>query len=122
MSASHTAGPICTTDRGTVSQATNISTAVTLDRASGTITTQAANAAAGDEHTFTVNNSLVRATDVPLVAIATYAGAGTPYAVVDRVAAGSFRIGITNVHTADALNAAMTINFIILGAGAAAEA
>ena len=119
MSASHTAGPIRTTDRGTVSQATNISTAVTIDRASGTITTQGATAAAGDEHTFTVNNSVVRATDVPIVAVAAYAGAGTPRAIVDRVAAGSFRINITNVHTADALNATMTINFIVFGAGAA---
>lgn len=99
----------------TVTQASSITTGVTLNRASGTITTVASTLAAAAEATFTVTNSHVETTDVVVVST-TYAGAGTPIVYVQKVAAGSFDISISNLHASDALDAVLVINFIIIKA------
>lgn len=98
---------------GAVTQLTDATTAVTLNTACGQITTFALTTAAGAEEIFTVNNSLVTAKDIPLLAT-TYAGAGTPAVTAKAVAAGSFQLVITNLHASAALNAALTINFGLL--------
>ena len=103
---------------GAVTQLVDSTTAVQLDKPCGQITTVALTTAAGAEEEFTVNNSLVAATDV-IGLSTTYAGAGTPMLSVKGLAAGSFKIVITNVHTADALNALMVINFAVTKAVAA---
>lgn len=54
---------------GAVTQLTNKATGVTINKATGQITTAAAALAAGAEVTFRVTNSAVKATDVPVVAI-----------------------------------------------------
>jgi hypothetical protein len=100
---------------GAVTQITSIVTGVTLNAPCGTITTFAASAAAGAEDgPFTVTNSTIAATDVPVVAIKSYAGTGTPQVYVSAVAAGSFAITITNLHGATALNAAIVISFAVI--------
>lgn len=100
---------------GAVTQGTNITTGVTLNTVCGTITTVAAGAVAGAEDgPFTVTNSAVAATDVVLVSIKSYAGAGTPFAFVSATGAGSFAITITNLHGANALNAAIVLNFAVI--------
>lgn len=103
---------------GAVTQITSASTGVTLSKPCGQITTVALTTAAAAEEAFTVTNTLVAATDVVVVGT-TYAGAGTPIVYCKKVAAGSFDIGITNVHAANALDAVVVINFAVIKAVAA---
>lgn len=98
---------------GAVTQITSSSTGVTLNKITGQITTVALTTAAGAEEQFTVTDSAVAATDVVMLTT-TYAGAGTPIVYCSKVAAGSFQITISNLHTSAALNAAMTLNFVVL--------
>lgn len=97
----------------TAAQATNISTATTLNARRGQITTQGADAAAAAENEFTFTNSFIGVHSVVVTSF-TYGGAGTPIVQAGKMAAGSCTITITNVHSADALNAALVINFVVL--------
>ena len=107
---------------GTVSQATNITTGVVLNRRKGVITTQAASAAADASHTFTVTNSLATATSIIHVNIDNYSGTigtnGNPVVNVDNRTAGTFDIIITNTHSANALNGTLVISYEIIPAHA----
>jgi hypothetical protein len=103
---------------GAVTQITSAATGVTLNKFAGQITTVALTTAAAAEEEFTVTNSKVDANDV-IALSTTYAGAGTPMLSVKGVAAGSFKVVITNVHAANALNALMVINFVVLKSAAA---
>lgn len=100
---------------GAVTQATSTTTGVTLNKRAGVITTFAGTLAGAAEETFIVTNSEVAVGDVVVVCIGTSGGAGLPMAYVSAVAAGSFSITITNL-SASALNAAYTINFVVLKA------
>ena len=97
-----------------VTQGTDRSTAVTINALSGQITTHNASLAAAGEAKFTVNNSLVAANDVPLLAIKTDSTTGTTFFYVSDVSAGSFEITATNLHAATADTSASIINFVIL--------
>lgn len=104
-----------TLTKGLVTQSGAITTAVTLNQPAGDIVTvslsTAASTTAGQ---FTVNNSFVKADSVVLANIIDYTGStGFPVILVDDVAAGSFKITVRNVHTADALNGIPTIGFAI---------
>jgi hypothetical protein len=103
---------------GAVTQITSSSTGVTLNKHCGQITTVALTTAAAAEEEFTVTCDKVAATDV-VVLSTTYAGAGTPMLSVKGTAAGSFKIVITNVHAANALNAVMVINYAVVKSVAA---
>lgn len=103
---------------GTVSQQTDRTTAVTLNTLCGQITTQATSLAAAAEVEFTVNNTKVAATDTIIVNI-TPGGTGTPQAYVSNVSANSFKITITNLHSATADTSADVINFAVIKAVAA---
>lgn len=98
---------------GAVTQITSASTAVTLNKHCGQITTVALTTAAAAEERFTVNCSKVDANDV-VVLSTTYNGAGTPMLSVCNTTLGTFDIVITNVHAANAFNAVMVINFAII--------
>lgn len=100
-------------DGGVVTQDTNTTNPVTLNTNSGQITTYAGSLAAGDEEAFTVNNSVVAVTDVPVVAIVS-TGNGTASASVTAVGAGSFEITVTNLHASAAFNALHVISFAII--------
>lgn len=104
-------------DTGTVTQATSITTGVTLSTMSGQITTVSTTLAAGSDATFQVTNTKVAATDVVVAHLASTSSAGTPVVVVSAVAAGSFDLTITNLHAANALNNTLTINFAVLRTG-----
>lgn len=108
-------GDIDQNDGGTVTQITSLSTGVTLNNRTGAITTVSATLAAGAADAFIVTNSTVGANDAVICHVATYAGTGTPIAVVQTVAGGSFTIRIENQHTADALNAVIVIRFMVFG-------
>lgn len=106
----------------TVTQLTSPTTAVTANSVSGVITTVAdlSSITAASAAEFTVNNSLVTATDRVLVSIVDYAGTyatnGLPVVSVDTIGAGSFKIVISNVHAANALSGAgaLKISFVVL--------
>ena len=99
------------TTGGTVTQATNKSTGVTLNTESGQITMNNAQLNAGVEVTFTVTNSKIAATDV-VVACHGSAGTSVSYLVnANTMAAGSFKVTVSNVSGGN-LSEAIVINFV----------
>ena len=98
---------------GAVTQATNKSTAVTLNQQGGQITMNNAALADGAEVTFQVNNDKVAATDVIVVNHGSAGTAGAYWLVVSAVAAGSFKVTVSNV-SAGSLSEAIVINFVAL--------
>lgn len=96
---------------GTVTQLTSKSTAVTLNKVCGQITTNNAALGAGAEVGFTVNNSAFAATDVVIV----QPGNGNYDARVTDGGAGSFVVRLKNT-SGGSLSDAVTINFAIIKA------
>lgn len=95
---------------GTVTQATSKSTAVTLNKPTGQITMNNAALAAGASVTFTLNNSLVAATDMLLVNVSN----GTSYTAQNySVGSGVAQIRVTNI-TGGSLSEAAVLNFAII--------
>ena len=103
------------TTGGTVTQAdtSGKATGVTLNTASGQITMDDAELAAGAEVSFTVTNSLVAATDVVVVNHGSAGTAGAYLVQANTMAAGSFKITVSNV-SAGALSEAIVLNFVAL--------
>lgn len=98
-----------------VTQATSRSTGVTVNAYQGAITTNAASLAASAQAAFTVTNSKVNANSIVLVSIQSGGGTtGLTIPVVTTIAAGSFVITLTNVHTATADTTASVINFFVI--------
>lgn len=98
---------------GAVTQASNKSTGVTLNTVTGAITMNNAALNAGTEVGFTVTDSAVAATDVIILNIASGATADSYLVGVDAVAAGSFRVTVTNT-SAGNLSEAIVINFAVI--------
>jgi hypothetical protein len=99
---------------GTVTQGTDKSTAVTLNKMSGQITTHAASLAGGASVVFIVNNSLFGANDVVVPQIASAALSTTNYSITAATnGAGSFHLILKN-ETAGALAEAVVIGFVVL--------
>ncbi|MBA2466881.1 MAG: hypothetical protein H0V46_04670 [Sphingomonas sp.] len=113
MTSSGTAGNGYSTGAGgAVVQATNKSTAVTLNKICGRVTMANTSLAAAASVSFTLTNSTIAATDVVLVNIAS-AGTTNAYVItVDAVAAGSCRIHLRNLSAA-ALGEALVLNFAV---------
>lgn len=108
---------LTTNDYGTVTQASSITTGVTVNTLAGTITTVSQTIAAAAEATFVVTNSRVAATDTVCVSLKSTSSAGGPFIVyVSAVAAGSFSISITNPHASAAGDNTLVINYFILKA------
>lgn len=99
-----------------VTQATNKSTGVTLNKRVGKIVMNNASLTAGSEVSFTVTNSTVNADDVVVV---NHASAGTAgaYAVhANAIADGSFKITVGNMSAGD-LGEAAVLQFRVLKSG-----
>lgn len=96
---------------GTVTQATSITTGVTLNAPSGVITCQANTFGNDESETFTLTNSHIDVNDVVLVSFQT--GHAELYATVSDVSAGSCDITIHNSHTG-AGSVAPVLNFAII--------
>jgi hypothetical protein len=111
-------GVIVTQGQAAVTQASSISTAVTCNGYTGVVTTVSQTVAAGADAEFTVNNSSVAATDVVVACIKTHTSAGDFIVAVSAVAAGSFKLRLTNLHASTAGNNVLVINFIVLKAAA----
>lgn len=89
--------------------------AATLNKASGTITSEALVTAAGGTYTLTLTDSAITATDL-IFASVSYGTATTGSPAVTRIqpGAGSVVILIQNVHASAALNGTIKVNFIDL--------
>ena len=97
---------------GTVTQSTNKSTGVTLNKLCGAITLNAAQLNADTAVSFTLTNSFIAATDIVVV---NHASAGTfgAYLCDARAAAGSASVVVRNV-TAGDLSEAIVLRFIVI--------
>lgn len=111
-------GVLVTQGQTAVTQASSITTGVTCSAYSGVITTVSQTVAAGAEAEFTVTNTLVEATDVVVACIKTHTSAGSFTVATSAVAAGSFKLHLTNLHASTAGNNVLVINFIVLKATA----
>lgn len=98
---------------GAITQATSKATAVTLNKLSGQVTMNNAVLNAGAKVTFSVNNSLVLANDVPLVCIKGGGTANAYRASVVGVAAGSFAVNVENI-TAGNLSESPVVSFVVI--------
>jgi hypothetical protein len=103
---------------GTVTQGTSKSTGVTLNKRCGQITMNNAALAAAAEVSFTLTNSVIAATDVVMVSIASGATAGAYSVQCDATAAGSCRISVGN-RNAGSLGEAIVLNFVVIKSVAA---
>ena len=99
--------------QGTVTQATNKGTGVTLNKSAGKITMNAASLAGGAAVTFTLTNSLISANDVVIVNVSGGGTAGAYWPYVSSMTAGSAVIGLWN-STASPLAEAVVLNFAII--------
>ncbi len=100
-----------------VSQATDRTTGVTCTGVSGAITTQATSLAAGAEVTFTVTDTSVAVGDAVIVSVRSGpTTTGGTQAYVSTVAAGSFKITLTNNDGSTADTGAAILNFAVVKA------
>lgn len=101
-----------TAAQGAVTQATSKSTAVTLDKSAGRITMNAASLASLTNVTFTLNNSLLSASDI-LILNVSEGTAGSYNTWVSGLTSGSAQITLRNI-SGGALAEAVIINFAII--------
>lgn len=101
---------------GAVTQATNRTTAVTLSKLAGAITTNNASLAAETGAAFTVTNTAVGLNDVVLVSIQSGSNGGNTTVTVTTVAAGSFQLTVANQNASGgtAETGAIIINFVVI--------
>lgn len=100
--------------QGTVTQTTDKSTAVTLNRSMGRITMNAAALATATNATFTLNNNTISANDTVILTIS--GGQATPgsYNVfANALAAGTVSITLRNI-SGGSLSEAIIINFCVI--------
>jgi hypothetical protein len=98
--------------QGTVTQQTDKSTAVTLNRPAGQITMNAASLAGATNVTFTLNNSFISPNDV--IVLNVNGGTTAAYNVYTSVlGAGSASITLRNI-TANPLAEAVVLNFALI--------
>lgn len=102
-----------TAAQGTVTQATDKSTAVTLNKSAGRITMNAASLAASTAVSFTLNNSLISANDIVITNISAGGTAGAYTTYVSSMTTGSAVITLRNM-TAGALAEAVVVNFALI--------
>ena len=103
--------------QGTVTQATDKSTGVTLNKSAGRITMNGAALAGSTAVSFTLTNSLISANDTIIVCVSSNttgsaAGAYTTY--VSYLAAGSALITLRNLTASTSYSEAVIINFAII--------
>jgi hypothetical protein len=103
---------------GAVTQATDRTTGVTLNKLCGAITTNNASLAVEAAAEFTVTNSTVAATDVVILSQKSGSNGGNTDVLVSAVAAGSFNIKVANNNASGgtAETGAIIINFAVIKA------
>lgn len=101
-----------------VTQATSVTTGVTVNGSSGKITTVSVSINAAVSNAFTVTNSVVTAASRVYVNVVDYSGvvtglAGIPYVYVDAIASGSFSIVVANPGTST-LAGVLIISYLVV--------
>ena len=99
--------------QGTVTQATDKSTAVTLNKSAGRITMNAASLGATTNVSFTLNNSLISANDILILTISGGATVAAYNLWVNSLGAGTASITLRNT-SASPLAEAVIINFALI--------
>jgi len=99
---------------GTVTQLTDKTTGVTLNKPSGRITMATTELSRNSGATFTLTNSFIAATDVVILNIVSGATPSTYTATVDAVAAGSCAIHLHNHSTGVDYSEAVVLGFVII--------
>ena len=102
-----------TAAQGSVTQLTDKSTAVTLNKSAGQITMNNASLATVTTVSFTLNNSTISAKDTMVVCISSGATTGAYLVYVSNLTAGAATISLRNF-TAGSLSEAVVINFAII--------
>jgi len=101
-------------DTANVTQDTSITTAVTVDALNGVITTVSSTLAANAKTFFTVNNTLVGTGSRILVSVQyDEAATGIPVVGVSDIAAGLFKVVLSNGGSA-ALNNVVKVHYLII--------
>jgi len=101
-------------DKSSVTQATSITTGVTLGSLVGTITTVNAAIATFGNATFTATHPSINMNSIVFTSIGAYSGNGIPSVRVLNQTQGSCQITIHNSHNANPTNAAVTIAYNII--------
>jgi len=100
--------------QGTVTQLTDKSTAVTLNKSAGRITMNNASLATATNATFTLNNSLISANDTVILTISGgQATAGSYNVFANSLSAGSVSITLRNI-SGGTLSEAIVVNFALI--------
>jgi hypothetical protein len=99
--------------QGTVTQATDKSTAVTLNRPAGRITMNAASLGANTAVSFTLNNSFISSNDVLIVNVSAGGTAGAYTTYISSMTTGSAVVTLRNL-TGGALAEAVVLNYVII--------
>jgi hypothetical protein len=97
----------------TVTQQTNKTTGVTINKQYGQITMANSALAAAAEVSFVVTNSTVASTDVVIVNVQSVGTVGAYFVTVGAVSNGSFSITIGNC-SAGSLSQALVLNFAVI--------
>jgi len=98
---------------GVVTQATNKSTGVTLNKVTGQVTMNNASLADATNVSFTVTNSTVAATDVVQVVHSSGGTAGAYHVEANAIGAGSFKITVRN-RSGGSLSEAIVLTFVVI--------
>jgi hypothetical protein len=100
--------------QGTVTQLTDKSTAVTLNKSAGRITMNGALLATATNATFTLNNSLISVNDIVILTISGgQATAGSYNVFANALGTGTVSISLRNISGGN-LSEAVVINFAII--------
>ncbi len=99
--------------QGTVTQATDKGTAVTLNKSAGRITMNAASLGANAAVNFTLNNSLISANDTLIVCVSGGGTVNAYTAYVSSLTSGSAVLSLRNM-TAGSLGEAVILNYAII--------
>jgi hypothetical protein len=100
--------------QGTVTQATDKSTAVTLNKPAGRITMNNASLTTATNATFTLNNSFISANDTVILTISGgQATAGSYNVFANNLGTGTVSISLRNI-SGGSLSEAVVINFAII--------
>ena len=99
--------------QGTVTQATNKSTAVTLNKPAGQITMNNASLGAATNVTFTFNNSFISANDIIILNVGAVATSGAYNCWVSSLSAGAATVTVRNI-SASPLSEAVVINYALI--------
>lgn len=108
--------PAVSSSRNIVVQASSITTAVTSNGSSVSITTVSSTVAAGASANFTLNNSSITTSSVLLVSVSGYGGStGVPYVYANGAfpRSGSVVLTLCNVAPSAALNGVVNISVLV---------